>query len=33
MHLIKPGVHYEPVRHDLSDLAVRTRELIKEARR
>jgi hypothetical protein len=26
-----PGVHFEPIRHDLADLADRTRQLIEEA--
>ncbi|KAJ9530355.1 hypothetical protein QJQ45_000726 [Haematococcus lacustris] len=32
-HLLRPGVHYEPIRHDLHDLASRTRTLILEAKR
>jgi hypothetical protein len=33
LHHFTPGVHYEAVRYDLSDVAERTRLLIKEAQR
>ncbi|KAL6747117.1 hypothetical protein V8C86DRAFT_1382858 [Haematococcus lacustris] len=30
-HLLQPGVHYVPIKHDLRDLASRTHDLIMEA--
>jgi hypothetical protein len=33
MHHFTPGVHYESVRYDLSDVAERTRQLIEEGKR